>query len=32
MKNKLLAFITAAMSVVFAFYLAACNGGTATTD
>lgn len=28
MKKKLLAFITAAMSVVFAFSLAACNGGT----
>lgn len=27
MKKKLLAFITAAMSVVFAFSLAACNGG-----
>ena len=31
MKTKLLAFITAAMSVVFAFYLAACNGGNETT-
>lgn len=31
MKKKLLAFITAAMSVVFAFSLAACNGGNETT-
>ena len=31
MKKKLIAFITAAMSVVFAFYLAACNGGNETT-
>lgn len=31
MKKKLIAFITAAMSVVFAFYLAACNGGSETT-
>ncbi|MBO8427094.1 MAG: hypothetical protein IAC58_00840, partial [Firmicutes bacterium] len=32
MKKKLLAFITAAMSVVFAFYLVACNGGNETTN
>ena len=32
MKKKLLAFITAAMSVIFAFSLAACNGGNETTD
>ena len=32
MKKKLLAFITAAMSVVFAFSLAACNGGNETTS
>lgn len=31
MKKKLIAFITAAMSVVFAFYLAACNDGNETT-
>lgn len=31
MKKKLLAFITAAMSVVFTFYLVACNGGNETT-
>ena len=31
MKKKLLAFITAAMSVVFAFSLAACNGDNETT-
>ena len=31
MKKKLLAFITAAMSVVFTFYLVACNGGSETT-
>ena len=31
MKKKLLAFITAAMSVVFAFSFAACNGGSETT-
>ena len=31
MKKKLLAFITAAMSVVSAFSLAACNGGNETT-
>lgn len=31
MKKKLLAFLTAAMSVVFAFSLAACNGGNETT-
>lgn len=30
MKKKLLAFITTAMSVVFAFSLAACNGGNET--
>ena len=32
MKKKLLAFITATMSVIFAFSLAACNGGNETTD
>ena len=32
MKKKLLALITAAMSVVFAFSLAACNGGNETTS
>ncbi len=31
MKKKLLAFLTAAMSVVFAFPLAACSGGNETT-
>ena len=31
MKKKLLAFITVAMSVVFTFYLVACNGGNETT-
>lgn len=31
MKKKLLAFITAAISVVFVFSLAACNGGNETT-
>ena len=31
MKKKLLAFIKVAMSVVFAFSLAACNGGNETT-
>lgn len=31
MKKKLFAFITAAMSVVFAFPLAACSGGNETT-
>lgn len=31
MKKKLLTFITAVMSVVFAFSLAACNGGNETT-
>ena len=32
MKNKLLALITAAMSVVFMFSFTACNGSNETTD
>ena len=32
MKKKLLALITAAMSVVFMFSFTACNGGNGTTD